>query len=121
MHIEVVNLSPGTGDPVSRMLRARKEVESRQRKRVEFASKAVLLDSDQVDNDQRRRETAKNIARESGIDIIWQSLCHEALLLRHFEGFEQRRPATNAEALAVLRRVWPDYEKAMINRKSRGN
>ena len=24
VHIEVVNLSPGTGDPVSRMLRARK-------------------------------------------------------------------------------------------------
>jgi hypothetical protein len=113
IHIEVVNLSPGAGDPVSRMRRARKEVEHRQRKRTEFAFAAVLLDSDQIDNDLRRREIAETIGRESGIDIIWQSPCHEALLLRHFEGFEQRRPAVKTEIGAMLHQVWPGYQKPM--------
>ena len=113
VHIEVVNLSPGAGDPVSRMQRARKEVEQRQRKRAEFAFKAVLHDSDQIDNDLQRREMAESIGRESDIAIIWQSPCHEALLLRHFEGFEQRRPATTAEIGAMLRQAWPSYQKPM--------
>jgi hypothetical protein len=113
VHLEVVNLSPGAGDPLSRMRRAQQEIESRQRKRVEFVSRAVLLDSDQVANDQQRRELVDAAGRGAGIDIIWQTPCHEALLLRHFGGFEQRRPATSAEALQALRRVWPEYEKAM--------
>jgi hypothetical protein len=113
VHIEVVNLSPGAGDPVSRMQRARKEVEHRQRSRVEFDLKAALLDSDQIGNDPQRREMAEIIARESGIEIIWQSPCHEALLLRHFEGFEHRRPATKAEIATMLRQVWPSYQKPM--------
>jgi hypothetical protein len=113
VHIEVVNLSPGAGDPVSRMHRAQKEVEHRQRKRTEFAFRAVLLDSDQIDNDPQRRKIAEDIGRESGIGIIWQFPCHEALLLRHFEGFEQRRPATKAEIEAMLHQVWPAYQKPM--------
>ena len=95
----------------ARMQRARIEVEHRQRRRAEFAFKAVLHDSDQVDNHPQRREMAENIGRVSGINIIWQFPCHEALLLRHFEGFERRRPATKLEIEALLRQVWPGYQK----------
>ena len=113
IHLEVVNLSPGAGDPVSRMRRAHKQIERRQRNRTEFRLRAVLLDSDQIDNNPHRKETAEKIGREHQIDIIWQSPCHEAFLLRHFAEFENRRPVARGEIDALLHQVWPDYQKPM--------
>ena len=48
-----------------------------------------------------------------GIDhIIWQSPDHEALLLRHLPGCQQRRPP-RGDSHHVLRREWPEYRKPM--------
>ncbi|MGH7212214.1 MAG: hypothetical protein ACREF1_12225, partial [Acetobacteraceae bacterium] len=53
------------------------------------------------------------LARSAGIRLIWQSPCHEALLLRHLENCATLRPATCQQAHAELRRRWPEYRKGM--------
>jgi hypothetical protein len=112
-HIEVVNLNPGAGDPAARVRRAIQEIARREQRRSEFRFKAILMDIDQVHNDPERRLNAEGLAREQGLEIIWQEPCHEAFLLRHLEGFAQRRPPTSALALRVLRSTWPEYQKPM--------
>jgi hypothetical protein len=112
-HVEAVNLSPGAGDPISRLQRAKQEIIRRSKRRSEFRFKAVLLDSDQIDRDQERRRRAERLALELGIKIIWQEPCHEAILLRHLDGFARNRPIRSSDAEDALRSAWPDYRKPM--------
>ena len=116
-HIEVVNLNPGAGDPLTRVRRAEQEIARLAQRRSEFQFKAILMDTDQVHHDPDRRLTAERLAREQGIEIIWQEPCHEAFLLRHLEGFAQRRPPTSALALTALRSTWPENQKPMTKMK----
>jgi hypothetical protein len=113
VHLEVVNLSPGAGDPVSRLRRAGKEIERRRQRRSEFARRAVLLDLDQVQNDNQRRQQAEQLANQLNVRIIWQEPCHEALLLRHLDGFAQNRPPTTGASGVALNGAWPQYVKPM--------
>jgi hypothetical protein len=73
----------------------------------------ALMDSDQVDADSRRRQQAERCAQDLGVRIIWQEPCHEAMLLRHLDGFAQNRPQTSAAAAAMLKTAWPEYRKPM--------
>jgi RloB-like protein len=118
-HIEVVNLSPGAGDPRTRLIRAHKEINKRARNRIEFGYMAVLMDSDQIDGDAGRREELEAVALDRQIAIIWQSPCHEAFLLKHFEGCVDSAPPTSNLALRELRRVWPEYVKPMTRQQLR--
>lgn len=113
VHLEVVNLSPGAGDPTSRLRRAAQEIERRRRRRSEFARRAVLLDIDQVKNDNQRRQQAEQLANQLDIRLIWQDPCHEALLLRHLNGFAQHRPPTTQASGVALHGAWPQYDKPM--------
>ncbi|MDQ0471756.1 RloB domain-containing protein [Labrys wisconsinensis] len=113
VHLEVVNLNPGAGDPVARLRRAGQEIERRRRRRSEFAGRVILMDSDQVDDNHRRRREADQLARELDIAIIWQEPCHEAFLLRHLEGYARHRPLTTHAAGTALQAVWPQYAKPM--------
>lgn len=112
-HLEVVTLNPGAGDPIARLRRAEKEIARRAQRRAEFRLKAVLMDSDQIDDDPQRRQQAERLAQGLGVRIIWQEPCHEAFLLRHLEGFAQNRPPTSTNAEDALRAAWPDYSKPM--------
>jgi hypothetical protein len=112
-HLEVVNLSPGAGDPITRLHKASQEIDRRRQRRSEFHRRVVLMDSDQVDADGRRRQQAERRAQDLDIRIIWQEPCHEAFLLRHLDGFAQKRPPTSVSAEAMLRAAWPDYRKPM--------
>ncbi|TIW94447.1 MAG: RloB domain-containing protein [Mesorhizobium sp.] len=114
-HIEVVNLNPGAGDPLARIKRAHQEVMRRRNRRAEFRFKTVLMDSDQIENDQQRRQQVEAWAAIHGISIIWQRPCHEAFLLRHFEGYLSHNPATPALARTALLGVWPEYKKPMTS------
>ncbi|RWE76377.1 RloB domain-containing protein [Mesorhizobium sp.] len=114
-HIEVVNLNPGAGDPIARIKRAEQEVKRRSNRRAEFKFKTVLMDSDQIENDHRRRQQVEALAAGCDISVVWQRPCHEAFLLRHFEGYHNHRPATSALALTALLEVWPDYKKPMTS------
>jgi len=112
-HLDVVNLNPGAGDPIARLRRAKQEVARRHQRRPEFHLKVVLMDSDQVDADAQRRQEVERLAQDLDIMIIWQEPCHEAVLLRHLDGFAQHRPPTSASAAVALRNAWPDYRKPM--------
>jgi hypothetical protein len=112
-HLEVVNLSPGAGDPISRLRKAEQEIARRRLRRSEFRLRVALLDSDQVDRAPELRQQADRHARNLGIRIIWQEPCHEAFLLRHLDGFAQQRPPTCVAANAKLKDAWPDYRKPM--------
>ena len=45
------------------------------------------------------------------VTLIWQSPCHEAVLLRHLERCQHRRPPTSRESEDQLRSEWPGYVK----------
>lgn len=113
VHLEVVNLSPGAGDPIARLRRAAQEIVRRRQRRSEFARRAVLLDLDQVQHDNQRRQQTEQLANQLDIRIIWQEPCHEALLLRHLNGFAQHRPPSTPAAANALNGAWPQYAKPM--------
>jgi hypothetical protein len=113
VHLEVVPLTSGAGDPIARLKRAGQEVKHREKRRSEFKHKFILIDSDQVANNAQRRHEAEGLAHDLGIGIIWQELCHETLLLHHIQGFTTHQPPTAALALSALRGQWPEYQKPM--------
>lgn len=113
LHFEVVNLNPGAGDPVSRLRRARKEIERREVRRSKFIFNLIIMDSDQIENDPTRRDAAERLADELGITIIWQNPCHEAFLLRHLPRCHDKRPSNTNLSMDALRSVWPEYRKPM--------
>jgi hypothetical protein len=109
VHIHVQGLQPGAGDPLELVERAVKVIDNLERRRADFAVKAVLLD---VGDAEKVRQAAA-AARAGGIQhLIWQAPDHEALLLRHLEGCEHRRPPAG-QSFAALRREWVGYEKGM--------
>ena len=117
VHIEVVNLNPGAGDPIARLRKAEQEIIRRSQRRSAFHLKAVLMDSDQVSADIHGRRQVELLAQKLDIRIIWQEPCHEAMLLRHLEGFSANRPPTSAIAGAALKDAWPEYRKPMTRLK----
>jgi len=113
VHIEVQELTPGAGDPLARVIMAIDRIERARRRRGAFARSFILLDDDQRDLDRGRAADAQRRAAEAGITLVWQSPCHEALLLRHLPGCATRRPQDSAGAAQALLREWPAYRKPM--------
>lgn len=113
VHLHVEVLAPGTGDPLSRVQRALQRITERERRRVRFQLKAILLDSDQAALQPDRVGRATRLAAQHDIALIWQNPCHEALLLRHMPNCADRRPPNSRAAQQMLRRPWPQYEKPM--------
>ena len=101
------------GDPLTRVEKAVRLINDNRRKRIDYAARFILMDSDQIALAPDRAEQAKLIAIENRISIIWQDPCHEALLLRHFAGHETKRPKTASTSAKQLVKQWPDYKKAM--------
>lgn len=112
-HIEVVNLNPGAGDPLARVKKAVQEITRRNQRRAEFQYRALLMDDDQIAGDHQRRQQVHALAAQNNISIIWQTPCHEAFLLRHFEGRLTASPPDSATSQANLLQVWPGYAKPM--------
>lgn len=112
IHIEIVNLAPA-GDPLSRVEQAVKRIAKLERNREKFSSRYIILDDDQTAQQPERAETAVRLADEQSLVLIWQTPCHEALLLRHFDGHTNDRPPTTPLSGQQLRALWPDYGKGM--------
>jgi hypothetical protein len=109
VHIDVRVLQPGAGDARALVNRAAQIIANDEQRREPYAVKAILLDT----GTQQINAAAAARAAEHGIDyLIWQSPDHEAVLLRHLPGCQQRRPPQGA-SLAALRAEWPEYEKPM--------
>jgi hypothetical protein len=109
-HIDVVNLNPGAGSPLALLKRAIEKVTRFERQRGSYSYRAVLIDEDTLASVNDRAAVIA-LAAQNGIEIIWQSPCHEAFLLRHFAGRLNNQPATSQIAINALRQEWPDYQK----------
>ena len=114
VHLHVVLLQPGGGDPLALVELARKRIAEGERKSESpYIHRAVLIDDDRLGQAPIRDEQIAPVAQAARIRIIWQRPCHEALLLRHFAGCQQLRPATSPLALVELRQRWPEYAKGL--------
>jgi hypothetical protein len=107
IHIDARVLQPGAGNAFALVTRAAQIIANEEERREPYAIRAVLLDVGEA----QINAAATTAATRHGIQhLIWQSPDHEALLLRHLPGCQQRRPPRGA-SLAALRREWADYEK----------
>lgn len=114
IHLDVVLLRPGGGDPFTLVKRCEEHfIRNARRGSPAYIRRALLLDSDLRGQDRARDQDATNIARELGLRMIWQEPCHEAFLLRHLEGFRDNRPTLPRDAMTLLQRAWPQYRKGM--------
>lgn len=114
IQLDPVLLRPGGGDPCDLIeLAARKLSEKVRTRGIRYAAKMVLLDNDLIGQAPARDARGMQSAIQSGLELIWQSPCHEALLLRHLENCNTLRPPTTAIAQDQLRQRWPTYEKGM--------
>ena len=104
------------GDPLTRVEKAIRLINDNRKKRIDYAERFILMDSDQIALAPDRAEQAKLLAIENRISIIWQDPCHEALLLRHFAGHATKLPGTAAASTKQLIKQWPGYKKAMSKR-----
>lgn len=113
VHLDPVLL--GGGDPLTLVeLAAERIARSEQtRRQPSYEVRALLLDSDLRGRNQDRDRRALLLAGTIQLSLIWQEPCHEALLLRHFEGCDQLRPPTSALSMTRLLQNWNSYEKGM--------
>lgn len=114
IHLDVVLLRPGGGDPLSLVERAVRRIQEGERKRAAaYSLRAMLIDFDKIGESPQRDARIGPIAERERIRIIWQRPCHEALLLRHIDGCHTSKPPTPHYAIAELRKRWPEYERGM--------
>jgi hypothetical protein len=113
IHLETTLLGEGAGSPLAKIKKAIKKIEQYERTRSKFLKKAVLIDSDLIDQNVEQKNQTENLAASHGIRIIWQQPCHEAFLLRHLPNCAQLRPPTSALANKELIAQWQNYQKPM--------
>lgn len=114
VHLDAVLLQPGGGDPLAIIERAAARVIEREGRRGDpYARRFVILDDDKLGQVLNRDQRIPGVAAASALHLIWQSPCHEALLLRHLDGCSQIRPPSTALAGQQLANRWPGYAKAM--------
>ena len=112
-HFDTVLLQPGAGD-ASVLIRVALAKMCREEARYgAYDYRAILLDSDTRNVAPDRMLHAIAEAGQGGVLLIWQDPCHEALLLRHLEGNQTKRPRTTGQANSALLRVWRNYRKPM--------
>lgn len=112
-HLEGVLLRPGGGDPLALVELAIDLARRKAGRDTPWAAKAILLDTDTLGRAPDRDATARRRAAVEGFRLIWQTPCHEGLLLRHLAETQALRPANPQVAQAELLRRWPDYRKGM--------
>lgn len=106
-------LRPGGGDPLALVELACSRIKRNEQSYGGFRHKAVLLDADKLTISPDRDQKMHALAKKEKLVLIFQQPAHEAFLLRHLEGCEQRRPQSTPDALVALLREWPEYKKPM--------
>ncbi|AJA10888.1 MULTISPECIES: RloB domain-containing protein [Sphingomonadales] len=114
VHLDLVVLQPGGGDPCGIVELAARRIAQKQKSRGEpYDRKIVLLDADRLGAVPERDQRLFQLSRRENIHLVWQRPCHEATLLHHIDGCERLDPQSTAGALRELRRRWNDYQKGM--------
>ena len=78
-----------------------------------YRGKYLFLDSDLAVNSRQQLDRAVQIAKKHSFLIVWQHICHECFLLKHFARTEQLGPSTADDCYRVLLVVWPGYRKGL--------
>ena len=73
-------------------------------------NRLVLLDRDRIKQDLQAGRDAQAVASRAKLEIIFQEPNLEGLLIRLHQGQENRKIAAD-NAMAELRKVWPEYSK----------
>jgi hypothetical protein len=110
VHIVAVNLRPA-GDPLALAEKAKKAFAAEEKK-GRFSGKAILLDSDRLNEPADRGARAQHLLAQEEFITIWQRPDHEGLLLRHFPGHEHDDPPRGI-SMDALKALWPEYHKNM--------
>jgi hypothetical protein len=113
VHLDVVLLKPGAGDTLPLVELALRRIADSERKRGDYAIRAVLLDTDRLGQAKECDRRLREIAKTARLRLIWQRPCHEAFLLRHLQECQNLRPPTADASIAELRRRWPGSAKGM--------
>lgn len=113
VHLDPEVLQPGGGDPLAIVELAMKRLSQGRRRQTVYGAKFVMLDRDKLGQTPARDAQVAGVAARAGLSLIWQDPCHEAMLLRHLEGCDTRRPPNTTIAQADLRQLWPGYSKPM--------
>jgi hypothetical protein len=114
VHLDSVLLRPGGGDPLAIVELAAERAEEREGRRGEpYERRYVILDDDKLGQTPQRDQRIASVAADAGLHLVWQSPCHEAVLLRHLEGCAQLRPPSTNLAGQQLAARWAGYQKAM--------
>ena len=105
-----LDIKPGNGgDSVSVVEEAGRHLARHSAKR-DIGAKLVLLDRDRIEQDLRAGRDAQAAASGWNLKMLFQDPNLEGLLFRLHPGHEQRRIMAG-DAMAVLRKVWPEYRK----------
>jgi hypothetical protein len=102
VHLAIQDLSPKAGDPLKRVQRFIQLIEKRRRTRGAPELRFLFLDEDQLTLDSERAAQTKTLAAKHKINLVWQSPCFEALLLRHFPKCQNNRPPDTKSSLEAL-------------------
>lgn len=78
-----------------------------------YRKKYLLLDYDTSANSRHDLDRTKWLAQQHSFGIIWQHICHECFLLKHFSETENRNPSIAVDCQDALLGVWPAYRKGL--------
>ncbi len=78
-----------------------------------YRGKYLFLDRDLSVNSRQVLDRAARLAEKHSLRIVWQHICHEGFLLKHFSETENRNPPNARACEIALIGVWPDYRKGL--------
>ena len=108
-HLHLIIKPGGGGDSVSVVEEAGRYLARHSAKR-DIGAKLVLLDRDRIKQDLEAGRDARAVASRWNLKMLFQDPNLEGLLFRLYPGHEQRRIMAG-DAMAELRKVWPEYSK----------
>lgn len=111
VHLDAQVMQPGGGDAGAIINKAIACRDREQRRSGTYYACFVLLDTDKLGKSSPPHLQQKAIKAE--ITLIWQDPCHEAFLLRHLPGYQQRQSASKTDVEAALSKEIPGYFKGM--------
>ena len=91
IHIDC-NYVTGGGDPLKVVQESIKLMKRNSRNHGDYRVKAVMLDSDKLGQSPDRDNKIKPLAADHNVKLIYSVPKIEAFLLRHFPGYENKRP-----------------------------
>ena len=108
-HLHLI-IKPGNGGNSVSVVEEAGRYLARHSAKRDIGAKLVLLDRDRIKQDLEAGRDAQAAASRWNLKILFQDPNLEGLLFRLHPGHEQRRIMAG-DAMAELRKVWPEYRK----------